>query len=434
MIQNSDRTKNFRKILEIVKEILTYFSESDEKTWFAKYETLWFQKLDELASLIFSDKELRDYLSFDDVRDRIYHITMYLNKNVSEITDEDLEKYLDKLLKAPTAYDFFFPAMELFNFPDGYNLGLCELHSYNKLPPLAQTHISSEWEYMYEREKVIYYARSLEEYQEQKKKETYFCVTVRALGHNKAIETATKRTNQALNILKCFYLLEHMPQLTACYYLVDNKSVGSVRGERFKWGWHSHRVISEIEEYIQTINGFLLNETDDEMARRCLSAIDTYGFIQSDTPLELKFLLSVIGIESLLLGKEDKDFLGWKLREKVAFLLGDSPVWFRIFLNKETPTQMECDKNRIAARANLAKRITEMYEKRSALVHRYEGDKELTEDDFHFASMIMRFSLHKLLRLYIKAGIRRVSKASTVDPQSLDGHLESVKYSMPSDW
>jgi len=434
MIQNGNRTKNFRKILTIVKEILTYFSESDEKTWFAKYQTLWFQKLDELASLIFSDKELRDYLSKDDLRDRIYNITLYLNKNVNEITDDDLEKYLDELLKARKNYDFFFPAMELFDFPDGYKLGLCELHSFSKLPPEAQARISSDWEHMYEREKATYYVQSLEKYQEQKKKGTYFCVTVRALGHNKAIEAATGHANQALNILKCFYLLEHIPKLTACYFLANDKYGGAVEEERFKWGWYSHRINSEIEEYLQTINGFVRNQTDDEIARRCLSAIDTYGLMQSETPLELRFLLSVIGTECLLLGREDKDFLGWKLREKVAILFGDSAVWFREFLNKKTPTQDECNENRVAAKADLAKRITDLYEKRSALVHRYDEEKKLTEDDFRLASMIMRFSMQKLLRLYVKAGIRRVSKVSTVDPQSLDGFIESIKYSVPLDW
>jgi hypothetical protein len=158
-----------------------------------------------------------------------------------------------------------------------------------------------------------------------------------------------------------------------------------------------------------------------------------YGMMESGTPLEMKFLLSVIATESLLMGKEDKDFLGWKLREKVAILLGDTPGWLRQYLGKRDLTEKECNGARIAARADLAKKVREMYDRRSALVHR-DNEDEITEDDFRFASMIMRFSLHRILRLYSERGIRRVSKASTVDPQSIDGFMESLKYSIPLGW
>jgi hypothetical protein len=431
--QTDGRPRNFDQIFTAAKQIITYFRESDEKTWLEKYEALWFQKLKELASLVFSNKQLQDYLSYDDLSDRLYHIVFYLSKDIKDITDEDLEKYLEKLLGAPESYEFFFPAMELFGFPEGYRLGLCELHSFPQLPPQAQTRISSDWKYRYDDEKAAYSASSIEDYEKQKKQETYFCLKVEASGFNKAIEMATERANQALKILKCFYLLEPAPRLRACHYLRGSGS-GAVREERFKWGWYRHRIVSEIEEYVQTVNDFIQKRTDDEIARRCLSAIETYGMIESETPLELKFLLLVMATEGLLLGRDDKDFLGWKLREKVAILLGDTPGWFREFLQKEVPTQEECNESRVAARADLAKKVGEMYDKRSALVHRDDEAKKLAEEDVHFASMVMRFSLQKILRLYAQKGIRRVSKVSTVDPQSVDGFIESAKYSVPMGW
>jgi len=429
------RPKNFDQILKVAEQILQVFRESDEKTWSEKYETLWFQKLDEFASLVFCNKELRDYLSLDDVRDRLFNIVMYLGKDLKGITDEDLEKYVGEWLGPPKTYEFFFPAMELFGFPDGYKLGQCELHSYTQLPEDMQNHISSRWEYAYEREKIIYHSRTPEEYQKQKKQETYFCLKVEALGHNKAIEVATRLANQGLNILKCFYLLEHAPRLRECRYRVDT-GYGGVRAERFQWGWHHHRVDQELETYVQLVNRFVEQATKDEIAKRTLSAIDIYGMMESETPLELKFLLSVMAAESLLLGKDDRDFLGWKLREKVAILLGDTPVWVKQHLGKEPEdklTEQECDEARPAARAELAKRVGMIYDKRSALVHQDAGEK-ITEDDFIFASNIMRLSLQRILRLYNDKGIRRVSKTSTVDLQSLDGFIESMKYSLPLGW
>ena len=92
------RPKNFDQILEVAEQILQVFRESDEKTWSEKYETLWFQKLDEFASLVFCNKELQDYLSLDDLRDRLYNIAIYLGKDLKDITAEDLKNYLGKLL------------------------------------------------------------------------------------------------------------------------------------------------------------------------------------------------------------------------------------------------------------------------------------------------------------------------------------------------
>jgi len=429
------RPKNFDQILDVAEQILQVFRESDEKTWFEKYETLWFQKLDEFASLVFCNEELQDYLSLDDLRDGLYQIAVYLGKDLKDITAEDLKNYLSKLLGTPDTYEFFFPALELFNFADGYVLGLCELHSFAQLPQQIQTKISSEWKYRYASEKNIYLVRSFDEYQERKRRETYFCLSVQALGNGKAIEKATRLANQGLNILKCFYLLEHAPRLVACHYKVGASS-GAVREERFMWGWYNHRTDKEIEGYLRIVNDFVRKGTDDEIARRCLSAIDIYGMMERETALKLKFLLSVMAAESLLLGKDDKDFLGWKLREKVAILLGDTPVWVKQYLGKEPEeklTDEECDKARSAARAELAKRVGMIYDKRSALVHQDAGE-EITEDDFIYASNIMRLSLHRILRLYNEKGVRRVSKASTVDLQSLDGFIESMKYSVPLGW
>ena len=429
------RLKNFDQILQVAEQILQVFRESDEKTWSEKYEPIWFQKLDELASLVFSNKELQDYLSLDDLRDSLYDITMHLGKDLKDTTTEDLRNYLGKLLGTPDTYEFFFPALELFNFPDGYILGLCELHSFTKLPQQIQTQISSKWKYSYESERNIYLVRSFDEYQERKKRETYFCLSVQALGNGKAIEKATRLANQGLNILKCFYLLEHAPRLVACQYKVGASS-GAVREERFIWGWYNHRTDKEIEGYLRIVNDFVRKGIDDEVARRCLSAIDIYGMMERETALKLKFLLSVMAVESLLLGKDDKDFLGWKLREKVAMLLGDTPVWVKQYLGKEPEeklTDEERDKARSAARAELAKSVGKIYDKRSALVHQDAGE-EITEDDFIYASNIMRFSLHRILRLYNEKGVRRVSKTSTVDPQSLDGFIESMKYSVPLGW
>ena len=155
--------------------------------------------------------------------------------------------------------------------------------------------------------------------------------------------------------------------------------------------------------------------------------------IERETPVELKFLLSVIATEGLLLDKDDKDFLGWKLREKVAVLLGDTPGWMRTFLNRDELTSQDFDANRVAARADLAQKVGRMYDKRSRFAHQDE-ETTVVEDDFRFASMVFRFALQRIVVLYSDKGIRRVRKEAPVDTQSIDGFIESLKYSVPLGW
>jgi len=69
---------------------------------------------------------------------------------------------------------------------------------------------------------------------------------------------------------------------------------------------------------VQLLNKFVAESMSDETAKRYMSAIDICGMIEAETSLEPKFLLSVTATECLLLGKDYRDFLDWKLREKVA--------------------------------------------------------------------------------------------------------------------
>ncbi len=72
-----------------------------------------------------------------------------------------------------------------------------------------------------------------------------------------------------------------------------------------------------------------------------------------------------------------------------------------------------------------------MYNKRSRFAHADKEGEKVTESDFRFASMVFRFSLHRVLSLYEKKGIRRITKEATLDEESLDYFIESLKYSAP---
>src|SRR5208337_1299356 len=408
--------KNFEKILSAAQQmlgIMQEFSKEGKGNWSQAYEERWFKALEEFTSQIYANKEYENCLSYEDIRERIWNISAETGKSIKEITAGDLRQIVETILGPPKKFDFYFPQMEIFNLPDSYELGHCVLHTFEHLPKEVKDSISSNWELEYEEEKALYYVRNKNEYEEAKKQETYFCLSVSASGREKATEIATIRANQSFNILKCIYVIQDLPRLKRCHWFTEGMS-GAVHDYRYKSGWFRHSSNPELEAYVKNLTQLMKGESDD-IGRRCLTAIDVYCMIDQETPLQVRFLLSVIATEGLLLGKDDRDFLGWKLREKVAILIGDTTAWFVIYLQKDVrkdgwPSKEECDANRVAARAALAKRVGDMYNKRSKFAHGSAKDKDqVGEEDFRFASMVFRLSMQRLLTLREK-GISRIHK------------------------
>lgn len=427
--------KNFDRIVSTAEEMLKYRQASDEETWLKKYQPLWSAKFAELASLMFETNTVKQFLSFRDLWDDMSRVGMLLGKPLNDITRTDLRRLLgNRYFRDPDTWFFYFPARQLHHAQDSHTIGACDIRPFSKLPSLARKGIARNWEHEYRLE-TYPFINTLAKYKENRKQETYLCLEVKALGIFKATETATRLANQSLNVLKCLYLVNH-PKLTKCYYSRGQEWVGGLDDlVPIGLGSDSYRIIPGIEEHVKTITRFIRCNESHDIAKRCCLAIDIYGMIEEDTPVALKFLLSVIALESLLLSKDDKDVLGWKLREKVAILLGDTPNWLMEFLKKDKWTEEVCDRVRVAARAELAKKVGEMYEKRSGIAHPKPSQKdEVTEDDFNFASMIFRFSMQRILSLHTTKGIIRVGKTDTIDDKSLDSFIESLKYSVPLGW
>ncbi len=435
------RPSNFKEILAEAKKLLAVVqkynrdakNDSEEHVWEREYEPKWQEAFKQLAKLILESKTVANLVSRDDLRERLQNVWLYEEKKpFFEFSDKDLENYLDYFFGRSDTYHFFFP-LQLTGLPDGYSVGLSVVHEFNVLPEQLKTHLSQEWDYSLEGEKMSYGAETKEEYLEAKKRETYFCFDVEALGVFKAGEIATRIANQSLNIIKTTYDFD-LRKLARCYW-TKGKGYGSVepRSSYDPFGWFRHPNIPELERYATTMTDMIRKADNSEIAKKCLSAVDIYGLIERETPVEVRFLLSVISLEAILLGKNDKELIGMKLREKVAILVGDTPAWFAEHLGKEDPTREECEANRVAARIDLSKQVYDMYDKRSKFAHADNEREKVTESDYRFATMIFRLSLQRVVSLYEK-GIRRVAKADTVDKESLDFLIEFQKYSTPLGW
>lgn len=433
------RPKNFSTILGVAKELREIVQEyrRDVKDdpqgseWLKHYDERWRGKFQELADLMLEDKRVASYLSVGDLQDRFRNPWLYADKVLSEFSDDDLEKYLDYFFDQPETYQFFFPH-GILNLAEGYEIGLCVVHDFGNLPANLREHLIEDWGFRFERDKPARGPKTKEEYEAAKKREAYFCTDVKALGYEKAVEIATRNANQSLNIIKTVYIID-VKKLVRCYW-ISKTSIGGYDTESAprESDWYPYRKVPELEGYAAILSNMVRKEDASELAKRCLSAVDIYGMIERETPLEVRFLLSVISLEGILLSKDDvAQGLGMRLKEKVAILLGDSHFWFVTYLEKGNPTPQECEANRVAARAALAKKVSDMYGKRSGFAHAKNDSEKVTESDYNFASTIFRLSLQRILSLWEKQGIRRITKSDTVDKESLEYFIESLKYSAP---
>lgn len=75
--------------------------------------------------------------------------------------------------------------------------------------------------------------------------------------------------------------------------------------------------IDLFDQMVREITKMGINKHTSELDKRVLNAIDIFGLSDDATALEIRLLLS----------EGDKDYLGWKLSEKVAFLVADTREW-----------------------------------------------------------------------------------------------------------
>jgi hypothetical protein len=293
------RPKNYDKILSLAWELVEcmkqYFQDDPLHTWQTKYRRLYSEKLDKLAAAMFTSKELREHISHEELRDAFDNICYATGTKYEGLTIKDVMAFVDRFYKRPGRHRFFFPARNLWGYPDGYVVGECSLHSFGHLPQDVRHKISSGWRYS--REKEIYGSQTESDYENSKMSEIYFCIEIRAFGRRTAIETATRLVNQGRNILKCFHHISHLPKLRE-YYLLKGRTFQHIGDLRHISGWEAHPtgLFPKQEKYVNIISRLVRNRESDEIARKCISAIDLYGMIEPDTPNELSFLLSVIAI------------------------------------------------------------------------------------------------------------------------------------------
>ncbi len=404
----------------------------------------WLEEEHELFDILKQLPDKGENATYRDISDFFVGILIYTrNLSIDDVTYDDLKKALDRrVFGQPYIYEFYFRLGQTSGFPDGYQLGSGKLYSFDKLPAHVRKHISGEWKYEYRDNKE--YARTLKEYEEYRQKDWFMFVEVKSVGWNKAIEKAILVARRNLNIYKLVYFTEsyheHIvgPRPPLDYYF-SIKNGGRMGGAHAggSFGRPLFRVDSaSLDGMISDVNLIMHKTNRSELEKRILNTVDVIGMIDESTPLHIRFMLCIVALEGLLLAKGDRDYLGWKLAEKISFLLADSAAW------NLTTYNIDPEKKRVLTKKFIMKRLAEsrirlndlvhdLYDKRSSFAHsglgKKQTSKEITADDYDKASLIVRWVVEKLLELR-NSGITHIAKKKEPDNNSLDVYIQKLKY------
>lgn len=361
-----------------------------------------------------------------------YGIYSETKKPFAKITKKDVQKLADKyIFQKPREYEFFFEFGFSSDFPNGYQLGSGIFYSFDKLPKHTRDFILDNMPY--EDERLQQPTLSDEDWIKQRKQDAHMQILVKASGDDKAKEKAFSEMKRNYNIFKIIDGIREDRK--------DNSPFPySGYDIQQKRGWLNARYVSSFhitkwefhDKQIEKINRIFNKKNPSELEQRILNAIDVYGLIESDTPLHVKFLLCIIGLESLLLGKDDRDYLGTKIAEKVTFLLSDVHWWLMeiydiTFDESDKITKHFIKKHKINSRLLLHKKIKEFYKKRSGLAH--DGlnlKKNITRNDYSWASNFLRWTVEILSEKTNE--FTHIAQKSKDDEKCLDLYFQKLKY------
>ena len=325
----------------------------------------------------------------------LHDVVFYAQKSLKDLTSEELRDYVKKKLLTSHRCVAVFPLYDLFGFPDGTKIGPCRLLVLASLPARVREALEGSWDEDFRKNPDIYVGKK-DEFLVRKRECMHLTIEVEAMGMEKAMQKAAQHGEDALSILRSLY--DHAFHLRESVILAED---GTLRSRR-EVGYGSMSYSPSSENVIQFWTQILTKANPTDLEGRAKSALRLYGLTRTLDRSEIEFILLTVGLETLLLGKGDKDYLRQRLAEKAAFLL-------------------EAEKD---ARLKLYERVRDIYDKRSALVH--SGLSSVNESEVREANEIFLRLLTEVRRLIETQGYVVMEK--TPGKKSIDALVEGLKF------
>jgi len=355
----------------------------------------WFQKLNEIAH---RSDSLGDNVCVDDIRDSIGFVCMYLSKDLKDIGDEEFTKYVEDNVLSVRTYHFYYPIYGLYRFPENIQLGVSNTFMFNSLPEQVQKDFEFIWEHHFE--KNTEYAQTVDEYVSRKKASAFLHLTVVANGSHRAMEKAIRSAEDSVHIIRFLYGL-HFP-INECRYTIEgSKSTGGMES----YGQHFHGSATYVEFFackFPELTEILIKRDPTVIEKKLRNALRIFGIQTSITNDQVRYVLLVTCLESLLLTGSDRDYILWKLAEKTALLIGKNKRYINDY-------------------------VKSAYNKRSAFIHGeyQERNKSLEEKDVGEIEGLVHGVFWKLMELK-KKGYTEIQKKD--DRRSIDECIEEMKF------
>lgn len=162
----------------------------------------------------------------------------------------------------------------------------------------------------------------------------------------------------------------------------------------------------ENTQHLKSIQAIIEKGKKGDMDNRIIRSLRLFGVSRLSYKYENRFLMVVSACESLLLSKDEKDYIAWKLSEKTAFLTRDTGE----------------------ERLKLYKRMKELYNLRSKLIHEGKEDikySDIRELDTVYLELIMRIlplakTYETMQQTSGKAGIK----------DGVEDYINTLKYNL----
>ncbi len=305
-------------------------------------------------------------VAWGDVSNALVGTPSYLDKGIDDASDQELEAYVRESLLTERAYTGVFPLYDAYNFPDGLSLGHGHFTVFDHLPDEVKEELTWIWKRDFRRHPGAF--RSEGDYLKDRKSAAFIEVEVRANAPGKALELATEATDDSLNVLRGLFGRD-FPLTTRLAYSLP-QVVGHRPGEG---GLVVYKDI--FRSFIERNSQILTKADASDIEKRLRTGLRLWGLGVTTKRPEVRFILLMSGLEAMLLGPDDRDFLGHRLSEKVAFLLEDTTD----------------------RRIRMYRRVKRLYAKRSAFVHRGANISEYETEDVKEVSQRITSRLGKLL-------------------------------------
>lgn len=294
--------------------------------------------------------------------------------------------------KETDTYHFYYPIYNLRNPSNNVKLGDSTILTFDSLPKNIQERFLFFWKNYF----TIHteWAKTEEEYIKRKKTSTFLHLGVKAKGHEKASEKAFNLVKESVGILSFLYGV-YFP-VNHCFFIIEGFEAMGGFGDYFYipnlWICEYQ---SKFEEEISKLTD-ILTKPKSEIDTKIRNTLGIFGFQVSITNVQVRFVLLVTCLESLLSTDSDRDYLGWKLAEKTAFLSKNRRLVF--------------------------KGVKEAYGKRSAFIHGSSSQKPrkiITEDDVNTMQGTVISVLRKLIE-FREAGYTKM--------KDINDYIEKIKF------